>query len=378
MFASPDTANVVFGMDGFSNVRPKGLFYIRFKRPILSGGENWRYGHGFFAKSVDLPTVTPQVEEINQYGKKRVIHTGIKYNPITLTFYDTVNSRAMQLWNEYAKYYFGDFNHATQTGWTDDITATYSDPEKTGYGFLSREATTGSNDGLNSQFFFECLEIFQVYGGTFIQTDIVNPKISSFEPDGVDYEDMSPLTIRMALTYEAIIYHNDGAPQPIGNDDGLQNVFSTEFAGDVFDPVLGSSVQRPFSSNGNSTASFLTSTFKDLLTGSSLGSALTTNLKQTLAQQTGIGSVLSQYGSFSYGNIVTQLVSGLGGSKYSTNRSSNVGQSLFDTDQVVSSLTGVIGVDSNLDISDEALGMANTFSDGTVQIGRKTSFIGFA
>jgi hypothetical protein len=378
MLASPDTASIVYGLDSFASPRPKGLFYIRFNRPVLAGGSNWRQGHGFFAKAVDLPTVTPQVEELNQYNKKRIIHTGVKYNPISATFYDTVNSTAMQLWNEYAKYYFGDFNHANQTSWNDDITAAkISDSEKTGFGFAARRATAGMPDGLNSQFFFETLEIYQVFGNTFVQTDIINPKINSFEPDGVDYEDMSPLTIRMSLTYEAIRYHNDGQPQELTSSAILSEAFKKEFSGQVFNPNLGSVAQRPFSLNSTPVGSFLNSAIRDMSTGSSVGGSLLGNLRQSVTGQSAVSGVLSRFGSFSFGNIISGALDfATTGSTATSNidRSANSGSSLFDTDDFSSAVTG-ISTGSNklsaLNLNEEVMGIANTFSNGTVQIGRK-------
>lgn len=384
MFASPNEASVVFDVDGFSNARPKGLFYIRFKRPILSGGQNWREGHGFFAKAVDMPSITPLVEEINQYGRKRVIHTGIKYNPISLTFYDTVDGQALRLWAEYAKYYFGDFNHANQNAWSDDITGAYQDPDNTGFGFVPRKApkatsttpTPSAVDGINTQFFFDSLEIFQVYGGTFVQTTIVNPKISMFEPDGVDYEDMSPLNIRMSLTYEGIIYRNDGKPLALSSDAELQSAFNGKFSGEVLNPNLGINMMHPadlagdrLDLSGNPFGNFLTSSFRGLLAGRPVTEVLGSNLKGIVTSQLGIPSSLSRYGNFTFGNAVTEVLSGAATGR-TTSRSTNHGSSLFDTDEVLGSILGSSKNTTN-SLSAAILGMANTFSDGTVQVGKR-------
>jgi hypothetical protein len=374
MFAGSNSASTIYEVGTNKAPRPRGLFYIRFRRPTIAGGQNWRTSDGYFAKSVDLPTVTPQVEELNQYNKKRVIHTGVKYNPVTVSFYDTADGGAATLWNEYAKYYFGDFNHANQTGWTDDATSNvFSDPEKTGYGFKARPGTNLITDSLNTQFFFEAMEIYQVYAGTYTQTDIINPKISSYEHDGLDYEDMAPLMIRMGLTYESIVYHNDGGLANIADNELLAEAFSTVFSGNVYNPDLSRTQVTPFAYSRTASSAFVNSTIKDLFTGSSLSSALLTNIKQTASAGTAGTGVLSRYGSFSFGNIVTQTLSNassaqLGSSALS--RGSNISSTLFDGDSDIS-LPPMTAIDSTLKLSDEALGIANTFSNGTVQMGRK-------
>lgn len=385
LFASANSASVVYGFDedgaAGSHPRPRGLFYIRFRRPILSGGENWRKGHGFFAKSVDLPNVTPQVEELNQYNKKRVIHTGIKYNPISVTFYDTVAGQANTLWNEYTKYYFGDFNHANGLAWTDDATSSqYSDPEKTGFGYQSRVTKLNMSDALNSQFFFEACEIYQVFGSTYIQTDIINPKISAYEPESLDYEDMAPLMIRMGLTYEGIVYHNDGQPNDLSQNPILSEVFSREFSGQVLDPSNGA-VVRPLLVSNSSGATLLRSVIRDLSTGSSLGSAIVQNVKLATLQKSGLGGVLSRYGNFSFGNVLTQVLANTSsttipnGTPQPFSRQANASTSLFDDDpnQITSTLNIMEQNSTGIGLDDAAMGLANTLSNGTVQIGKKTT-----
>jgi hypothetical protein len=374
MFAGSNSANTIYGVGTNTTPRPRGLFYIRFRRPTGTGGKTWQNSDGYFAKSVDLPTVTPQVEELNQYNKKRIIHTGVKYNPVTVSFYDTADGGAASLWSEYAKYYFGDFNHANQMGWTDDITSNvFSDPEKTGYGFGTRPGTTLITDSLNTQFFFEAMEIYQVFAGTYTQTDIINPKINSYEHDGLDYEDMAPLMIRMGLTYESIVYHNDGGLANISDNEMLTTVFSTVFSGNVYNPDSSKTQVTPFAYSRTTSSSFVNSTIKDLFTGSSLGTALLTNIKQSASAQTGSNGVLSRYGSFSFGNVVSQTLSNassatLGNSAVA--RSSNLTSTLFDGDNDIS-IGQLTAVDTTLKLSDEALGIANTFSNGTVQLGKK-------
>jgi hypothetical protein len=393
MLASPNEASVIYQL-GVSNPRPKGLFFIRFRRTATTNSSTWKDTIGFVAKSVDQPTISPQVEELNQYGRKRIIHTGVKYNPISVSFYDTIDGLASSLWYEYAQYYFGDFNHSTASDWKDDITAsTVTGSGSNGFGFIARPTTSETN-GLNTQFFFEAIEIFKVYGNKFIQTDLINPKITSFESDPLDYEDMSPLMVRMQLTPEAVIYRNNGALQDISSDAALANVFQNQLSGQVFDASKGVSLYTPPAPTArlaNDTSSgqvggLLDSIVRDLRSGSSFGSALGTNLKQTLVQQSGLSNTLGRFGNFSFGAVIGDLLATPATSAnhpiatdslaqvdfHFPSRDTQNSGALFDTASLTSSIFGKPTDDFTSDPGDDAMGFANSFSDGTVQMGKQT------
>ena len=388
MFSSPNEASIVYQL-GVSNARPKGMFFVRFRRTASTTSSTWKDTIGFVAKSIDQPTITPTVEELNQYGRKRIVHTGVKYNPVSVAFYDTIDGVANSLWYEYAQYYFGDFNHSKASDWKDDITAgTLTGSGANGFGFIARPNSTGSN-GLNTQFFFEAIEIFKVYGNKFVQTDLINPKITSFETDPLDYEDMSPLMIRMQLTPEAIIYRNNGAPQDLSSDAALEKVFQNQFSGGVIDASKGvtefiapSPTQRIANRvDSNEGGILLNSIIKDLRSGSSFGRALGNNLKQTIIQKSGLSNTLSRFGHFSFGSVIGDIFANaltnprsatsndLTESTPYASRSSQNSGSLFDTALITPSIFAAPVPDDTISLSDETIGFANSFSDGTVQIG---------
>ena len=58
------------------------------------------------AQTAELPGHTNDVQIMNQYNRKRVITTAVNYNPITLVFHDTVDSKVENLIRAYNLYYF--------------------------------------------------------------------------------------------------------------------------------------------------------------------------------------------------------------------------------------------------------------------------------
>lgn len=245
---SPRQAATIFGLDGARPPRQKNLFIVKFVKngdtsgSFTSGASGtWNKDLGFMVKSVDRPSVEPKVEELNQYNKKRLVHTGYKIGQTRLTLYDTADSMAMRMWTEYSQYYFGDFRHSAQaqTDWQfDTVTQQYQDTAGGGFGFAPQSST---NSALNTTgdftvpYFFSTISVYQVFGGNFVQFDLINPKITSFDPDELDYSNSDIATITMGVSAESIQYVNGFQPKDINSDSFLQQAFGNPewFYGDT-------------------------------------------------------------------------------------------------------------------------------------------------
>jgi hypothetical protein len=245
---TPHQASRIFGLDGPAAPRPKNLFYVSFKRgndtvASQTSQSAWQRDISFRVKAVDRPGVTPEVQELNQYNKKRQVYTGYKLQQMKVTFYDTADNTAGQMWNDYAQHYFGDFRHdENRDDFRWDVMANeYRDTAGAGFGFAPRQASQTEMEE-NVQFFFDTISVFQVFKQQFVQFDIINPKITSFDADDLSYEDSGIGLFTMVVAYEAIIYVNNGQPQAISENGSVSEVFakgSGEFDGDVIEPDSG-------------------------------------------------------------------------------------------------------------------------------------------
>lgn len=241
---SPRQASTIYSLDAASAPRHRNLFVVSFSKAgdpsAGSAGQgtsssNWLKSMTFLAKSVDRPNVEPKVEEVKQYNKTRLITTGVKYGPSRLTLYDTADSMAMRMMAEYSKYYFGDFRHGSSiTDWNSDVVQDQFNDSGGGFGFAPQAAANGVDD-FNAQFFFDSMSVYQVYGGNFVQYKLLKPKITSFAPDELDYQNSEVPTITMTIAFEAMIFVNDFAPQPLTSDSFLTELFNQggAFNGDV-------------------------------------------------------------------------------------------------------------------------------------------------
>ncbi len=296
--ASPNQASRVFGVGGAHPVRMKNLFIMRFLRRNNDGGDDWRNGLSFFVKSIERPSVQPQVEEVNQYNKKRVVHTGIKYNPISCSLYDTADGAAMMMWSQYASYYFGDYRQDPNAYKDDIINESMLGNSAEGYGYTIGKTNPSEPDGINSQFFFDMVEVYQVWGGEYTSYQLLNPKITNFTPDELDYEQNAASMINVTLQFEGIYHENGGKPLSIRENDFLVGIFGAEFSGESFDPDGSKGRETSFTSttgqpnqDSNKTNYLKKPTFESVLP------------VDTGEATTSVGGALSKFGSFDFGNF---------------------------------------------------------------------------
>jgi hypothetical protein len=281
--------------------RPRFLFFVRFVLANATGSTGWANGLTFAVRTADRPKIQPQVQELNQYNKKRLIQTGVKYEPVKISFYDTTDSTVMQLWDAYSNFYFGDFRQSTGSNWTYDVTAPQFVGGPNGFGFspnLSTDAVSGLN---TSSYFFDHIEVYQVYAGEYIQYNLINPKISAFDPDGFDYSSSEAHVIDMTFQYESVLYQNGGAPASISSNSILSSFF-TGLPNQAYDPFTVPGYTPGAGAPGNNFTQNPTGGL-----GSLLGLAATflapggTNQLTSAAKQIGSG-VLGAFGTAVFGS----------------------------------------------------------------------------
>ena len=97
----------------------KFLFHVYFtlntaEIPELNkaiGGEDGASRIGMLVKTVKLPTFNFDVEEMNQYNRKRYIQKKINYRPVNIAFHDDGSDTVRSMWYNYYNYYYNDPNY---------------------------------------------------------------------------------------------------------------------------------------------------------------------------------------------------------------------------------------------------------------------------
>jgi hypothetical protein len=242
-------ASLTFRTDGTYEKAPKlkFLFHVYFDiNPEVSKVPNANYG--LLVKTVKLPSFNMQVDTMNQYNRKRLIQTKIKYDPIDITFHDDTGTATgsdyaggmiRSLWKAYYNYYYADgrnpevvFNRIRGNrpnagiggpgGKQSSFTAeTYNyrnqyDDSITGnanWGYSGGATPVGEEASIYNGRkipFFKNITIFGLSQHRYTAYTLINPVITSFSHDTYDYAQGSgTMENKMALEYETVVY-NEG------------------------------------------------------------------------------------------------------------------------------------------------------------------------
>jgi hypothetical protein len=194
------------------------------------------------AISADLPKYDLQTETLNQYNRKKIVQTGVRYLPVNIAFHDDNAGLTSLLWEAYFRYYYTDSNYTEKNA---DSTPKISvDAYAKAANGLNNSYGTGDSQqykyGLDrpnkQQNFFTSIQIFQLHPqmgrSTYTSFTLVNPFIENFTHDEMSQENSEFSVNRMSINYEAVQYnrgytevgnaptgfaetHYDQAPSPL-------------------------------------------------------------------------------------------------------------------------------------------------------------------
>mgnify|MGYP000325908804 FL=1 len=95
----------------------KFLFHVYFEinqnidKSVLAFPSDANFG--LAVKTVQLPKYTFDLQVMNQYNRKRIVQTKLKYDPVSVTLHDDTANVIRKLWFAYYSYYYKD---PTQVG----------------------------------------------------------------------------------------------------------------------------------------------------------------------------------------------------------------------------------------------------------------------
>lgn len=191
----------------------------------LSTGNNF----GLLVRDVKLPSYTFNTVQLNQYNRKRIVQTKIKYENVSITFHDDNNNMINQLWEAYYRYYyrdgskpkiiFGGTNASVQTGaggvtisgLNGDYNArTTYDKSITGnadWGYIGETSNPSNGEGIKVPF-FKTITVFGFHLQNYIAYTLINPMITAFAHDQYNYDEGGgTMKNTMTLDYETVVYN---------------------------------------------------------------------------------------------------------------------------------------------------------------------------
>ena len=254
---------------------------------------------GVLAKTADLPQYRASVETRQQYNRKKNVQTRISYDECRIQLHDDNNHATSTMLKEYYNYYF-------REGRIEEGRIETRDKNKqllrNRYGLDNGQTDT----------FFRNIKIYQLTKQTWFSYTLVNPILTNWGHDSLDYSDGSGIMSNsMSVAYEGVIYNNgniddeplnftdaetgyDNTPSPlVGDYSGgytpkfvAQSQFAATTTTFVKNPVTNIPATSLFGNlfRNNTTATstnavgrYSTTTQSSLLTPSRIGSVLSAN-----------------------------------------------------------------------------------------------------
>ena len=233
-------ASKTFRPNSYQNApKFKYLFHVYFDINPAAAAPNANYG--LLVKSVKLPSFQFEVATLNQYNRKRLIQSKIKYEAVDITFHDdngtaigspTAVGSMRNLWKAYYNYYYADGNKpqvlfagargARPTTVVSGGGALSSPTEETyntrnqyknsitgndDWGYIG-DSITPSGEKIP---FFKNITIFGFSQHNFAAYTLINPVITRFSHDTYDYaQGTGTMEMQMGIDYETVVY-NEGA-----------------------------------------------------------------------------------------------------------------------------------------------------------------------
>lgn len=215
----------------------KFLFHVYFdiNTDVLNSTNPAENNFGILVKSVKLPSYGFTTHDMNQYNRKRIVQTKIKYDPVEIVFHDDNDNFINGLWYRYYTYYYADATKPKvvfagarggrpadqqQGGGTSGPANSYTYDSRTQYqpsiagddnwGYIG-ETSVPSGPNPVKKPFFRNITVFGMNRHNFTAYTLINPIITRFSHDTYNYDEGGGVMANtMTLEYETVVY-NQGA-----------------------------------------------------------------------------------------------------------------------------------------------------------------------
>jgi hypothetical protein len=224
-------ASKTFRTNSYQNApKYKFIFHTYFNINVEAWPDSTDKNIGLLVKDVKLPTYNFNTTQLNQYNRKRIVQTKIRYEPVNITFHDDNDNLINRMWYSYYTYYYADATKPTvflgnrgaippkngvansqQTTNADyNITNIYENSIKgdDNWGYIGE---TGTPKFGHKVPFFKNITIFGFNQHSFTAYTLINPIITNFAHDTYSYSDgAGVMQNQMTVDYETVVY-NEGA-----------------------------------------------------------------------------------------------------------------------------------------------------------------------
>ena len=244
--------------------RQKFQGYVNFIVNRSLYGESWYNDNASFrteisslVRTASLPELEFKTETKNQYNRKRIVNTGVEYQPVDIKVIDTINNEWLILFMKYYSYHYMNARNKQGPGGRDSVGAgsigdfggraqvEHSEGNENNGSMFGKDVSNwnsnayGFNLNLTSTF-FERIDYVLYHGNKAVQYSLFNPVLTRFRTGDLDYSSSEVMEFDMTFEYESFnIYENVNFG--LTDVDVLRFENAREFTGPAFVP-LGSPI----------------------------------------------------------------------------------------------------------------------------------------
>ena len=165
-------------------------------------------------RTADLPQVEFKTQTMNEYNKKKIINTGIEYQPVTIRVVDTASNAWLQIIMKYFAYHYMNPRNKGNPG-NRDVNSTNigqggADFIGSQYGeggpFDSNKYGYNVNENPN---FFERIDYVLYHAQKGVQYSLINPVMTGFTHTPLDYASNDVMEFTMTFQYESFTTYDE-------------------------------------------------------------------------------------------------------------------------------------------------------------------------
>jgi len=223
-------ASKTFRTNAYQNApKFKYLFHVYFdiNSDVYAQNVNTGANFGLAVKTVKLPSFTFETHTMNQYNRKRIVQSKIKYDSVDISFHDDNGNMIRNMWKAYYYYHYADGTKpkvmfagarggapsqpgATLANYNERTTYVPSITGNEAWGYIGDTNVPAPVSGVKIPF-FKNITVFGFNQHNFVAYTLINPIISRLSHDTYDYAQGSgTMEMQMGLEYETVVY-NEGA-----------------------------------------------------------------------------------------------------------------------------------------------------------------------
>lgn len=229
-----------------------------FADPFYNDGpdEELRIRMSSLVRTADFPQVEFKTQTLNEYNRKKIVNTGIEYQPVTIRVVDTASNAWLTMIMKYFSYHYMNPRNQNNVGDRDVASLNYG---QGGGEFISSQFGAGGNFDSNkagynvnqTPHFFERIDYVVYHAQKGTQYSLINPVMTGFTHTPLDYASNELMEFTMTFVYESFTTY----------DEVNFNLSSTDLA--RFEDVSSLSGSNDLFRNDN-TGSIAASTQRDL------------------------------------------------------------------------------------------------------------------